>query len=268
MGLTTSGQPLNNESFPMHGVPKKIILFRLDNKVAVVTGGAGGLGRAMAEALHDAGARVAVIGRSERVKELEQHGFMSIRGDLTHKGEPARVLSEVVQAFHQLDILVAAHGIARRGAAEDFSREDWDDTLETNLTSVFETAKAAGQHFLRQGKGKIVLIASMLSYSGGMNACAYAASKGGIAHLTKALANEWAGRGVNVNAIAPGYFETPMTQALRDDPKKNQQILDRLPARRWGKPHELAGALVFLTSAASDYVHGTILPVDGGWLAR
>lgn len=243
-------------------------LFDLKGQGALVTGAAGGLGGAMAATLRDAGARVAVVGRSERTDRLKDEGFVPLRADLSRKGEAGRVVAEAEKALGRLDILVAAHGVARRAAAEEFSREDWDATIETNLTSVFETSQAAGRHFLKQGRGKIILIASMLSFSGGLRACAYSASKGGIAQLTKALANEWAARGVNVNAIAPGYFETPMTQALRDDPKRNQQILDRLPAGRWGKPDELGGALMFLASAASDYVHGIILPVDGGWLAR
>ncbi len=243
-------------------------LFDLKGKGALVTGAAGGLGSAMATALRDAGAGVAVVGRSEPTKKWKDEGFIPLQADLRKKGEATRVVAEAGKALGRLDILVAAHGLARRAVAEEFSREDWDATIETNLTSVFETSQAAGRHFLKQGRGKIILVASMLSFSGGLRACAYSASKGGIAQLTKALANEWAARGVNVNAIAPGYFETPMTQALRDDPKRNQQILDRLPAGRWGKPDELAGALVFLASAASDYVHGIILPVDGGWLAR
>jgi len=234
------------------------VSFRLDHQRALVTGGSGGLGRAIAEALRQAGARVVVVGRSAKPSN-------AICRDLTQSGELAKAIGEAVD---RLDILVVAHGIARRGAAEDFSRADWDDTLHTNLTSAFEIAQAAGRQFLKQQRGKIIFIASMLSFSGGWHASAYAASKGGIAQLTKALCNEWAAHGINVNAIAPGYFETPLTEPLRADPTRSQPILDRLPAGRWGRPDDLTGAVVFLASPASDYVHGIILPVDGGWLAR
>jgi 2-deoxy-D-gluconate 3-dehydrogenase len=178
------------------------------------------------------------------------------------------VIDECVKAWGGLDILVNAHGIATRSKAEDYDMAAWQNTIDVNLVSVFRICQAAGREFLRAGHGKIINIASMLSFSGGLTASAYAASKGGIAQMTKALANEWAARGINVNAIAPGYFETPMTEPLRNDPVRNQEILARLPAKRWGKPQELAGALIFLSSAASDYVHGAVLAVDGGWLAR
>lgn len=243
-------------------------LFDLAGQRALVTGAGGGLGRAMADALQQAGASVAVVGRGDSIMGLAGDGFIPIQGDLTQVGAPDRLVAEARANLGGLDILVAAHGVARRSAAEDFPDEDWNATVGTNLTSVFQTARAAGRMFLEQGSGKVINVASMLSFSGGLMACAYAASKGGIAQLTKALANEWAGRGINVNAIAPGYFATSMTEALRKDKARNQQILDRLPAGRWGGPADLAGAVIFLASAASDYVHGIILPVDGGWLAR
>jgi 2-dehydro-3-deoxy-D-gluconate 5-dehydrogenase len=242
--------------------------FSLEDNCALVTGATGALGHAIAEALRDAGARVAVVARSERIFDLGQEGFMCLREDLTQPGKPRQVVSEAMKSLGELDILVTAHGIATRGASEVFPEDQWHQTLATNLTSVFEMAQAAGTHFLRRKRGKIINIASMLSFSGGLRAPAYAASKGGVAQLTKALANEWAAYGINVNAIAPGYFLTPMTAPLRDDPARNQQILDRLPAGRWGEPDDLKGAVIFLASAASAYVHGIILPVDGGWLSR
>lgn len=249
--------------------PRSILQsFDLTGACALVTGATGGLGRALVEALREAGAQVVVVGRSERVCEFAGDGYFPLRADLSHAGESARVVAETVGCFGRLDILVNAHGIVLRGASEEFSVADWNRTLEVNLTSVFETSQIAARHFLQHKRGKIINVASMLSFSGGFRAAAYAASKGGIAQLTKALANEWAARGINVNAIAPGYFATPMTEALWSDPIRNQQILDRLPAARWGQPDDLKGAVVFLASKASDYVHGIVLPVDGGWLAR
>jgi 2-deoxy-D-gluconate 3-dehydrogenase len=244
-------------------------MFRLDNRIALVTGATGSLGRGMADALRDAGARVAVSGRSlAGADDLARAGLTFIPGDIAAPGEASRVVSEAIARMGGLDIVVIAHGITRRVSAEDFTPADWNDTIATNLSSAFECAQAAGRHFLAQGRGKIVFIASMLSFSGGLRCSAYAASKGGVAQLAKALANEWAPRGINVNAIAPGYFESNLTAALQKDPTRNRQILERIPAGRWGRPSDLAGAAVFLSSAASDYVHGTILPVDGGWLAR
>lgn len=243
-------------------------LFNLEGHVAMVTGAAGGLGRAMAEALRDAGCRVVVVGRSNRVLELANDGYMALQSDLTEEGEPDRVIQQTIQSLGRLDILINAHAIVSRALAEEFPLDQWNRTIETNLTSVFRTAQAAAKYFLAQKRGKIINIASMLSFSGGLRAIAYAASKGGVAQLTKAMANEWAPHGINVNAIAPGYFETPATEALRSDPVRNRQILDRLPVGRWGQPSDLKGTVVFLASAASDYIHGIILPVDGGWLSR
>jgi 2-deoxy-D-gluconate 3-dehydrogenase len=243
-------------------------LFNLEGRVAIVTGAAGGLGRAMAEALHDAGCRVVVVGRSKRVLELASEGYDPLRSDLTDEGEPDRVIQQTIQSLGRLDILINAHAIVSRALAEEFPLDQWNRTIETNLTSVFQTAQAAAKYFLPRKHGKIINIASMLSFSGGLRAVAYAASKGGVAQLTKAMANEWAPHGINVNAIAPGYFVTPATEGLRSDPVRNQQILDRLPVGRWGQPSDLKGTVVFLASAASDYIHGIILPVDGGWLSR
>ena len=243
-------------------------LFNLKGKAAIVTGAAGGLGSAMAEALRDAECRVVVVGKSDRVLDLDRQGFIPLKSDLTQSGEPERVVYEAIGALGQLDILINAHGIVSRAPAEEFPLDQWDQTIATNLTSVFQTAQAAARHFLKGKSGKIINVASMLSFSGGLRAVAYTASKGGVAQLTKAMANEWAPHGINVNAIAPGYFETKATDALRSDPIRNQQILDRLPVGRWGRPSDLQGAVIFLASAASDYVHGIILPVDGGWLSR
>ncbi len=237
---------------------------------ALVTGGGRGLGRAMAGALAEAGARVAVVARSEQADEAAQElGGFAVRADLSDRGELSRGFEQAVAALGGLDVLVVAHGIGRRVPALEHELSDWDDVLRTNLSSVFELCQLAGRIMVPQGRGKIVTVASMLSFSGGLNVSSYAATKGGVGQLTKALANEWAPHGVNVNAIAPGYFRTELTAGIwRDDPERNAQILARLPAGRWGEPEDLAGAIVFLASAASDYVHGVVLPVDGGWLAR
>jgi 2-dehydro-3-deoxy-D-gluconate 5-dehydrogenase len=226
------------------------------------------LGRAMALSLRDAGADVAIVGRSERILEETTNNLKPIRCDLSAPGAAAETVAECVRVLGGLDILVNAHGVVTRSQAEAFDATIWQTTIDINLVSVFTMCQAAGREFLRTGHGKILNIASMLSFSGGMQASAYAASKGGVVQLTKALSNEWAARGINVNAIAPGYFETAMTEPLRADPLRNRQIIERLPSGRWGKPEDLDGALLFLSSHASDYVHGVVLPVDGGWLAR
>jgi len=243
-------------------------LFDITGGRALVTGGGGGLGRAMALALRDAGAKVAVVGRSERILDGHSDGLVPIRRDLSAPGAAEETITECERFFGGLDILVNAHAIVSRSKAEEFDLENWRATIEVNLVSIFSMCQAAARVFLPSGHGKIINVASMLSFSGGLNASAYAASKGGIAQLTKALANEWAARGVNVNAIAPGYFETTATAPLRADPLRNRQILERLPSGRWGRPEDLDGAVVFLSAQASDYVHGVVFPVDGGWLAR
>lgn len=243
-------------------------LFDIAGARALVTGGGSGLGKGMAITLRDAGAQVAIVGRSERILEGRAEGFTPIRRDLAAPKAAEETVSECVKLLGGLDILVTAHAVVSRSKAEEFDLATWQTTIDINLVSVFSVCQAAAREFLRVGRGKILNVASMLSFSGGMYASAYAASKGGIAQLTKALSNEWAARGVNVNAIAPGYFETAPTEALRADPVRNRQILERLSSGRWGKPADLDGALLFLTSRASDYVHGIVLPVDGGWLAR
>jgi 2-deoxy-D-gluconate 3-dehydrogenase len=173
-----------------------------------------------------------------------------------------------VREFGSIDILINNAGIIRRAPAADFSAKDWSDVIEVNLNAVFRLCQAAGRHMLAQGSGKIVNVASLLSFQGGVFVPSYAAAKGAVAQLTKALANEWAGKGIQVNAIAPGYMATDNTAALRADPVRSRQILDRIPAGRWGTPHDVAGTAVFLASAAGDYVNGHVLVVDGGWLAR
>ena len=249
-------------------------LFRLDGKVALVTGAATGIGAAIAEALAEQGADVACHGNTRPadataalVKARNRKGA-AISGDLSDRATPAKLVAEVLERFGRIDIVVNNAGMMRRAPAVEHSDEDWDAVLNVNLTSVFSLCKLAGKHLLEQGSGKIVNIASLLSFQGGVTVPAYAASKGGIAQLTKALANEWAGRGVNVNAIAPGYIETENTVALRQNPDRFRQISERIPAGRWGKPRDLAGAAVFLCSSASDYVSGHVLTVDGGWMGR
>jgi 2-dehydro-3-deoxy-D-gluconate 5-dehydrogenase len=245
-------------------------LFDLTGHRALVTGGGGGLGRAMAEALAEAGATVAVLGRSERTEQAaEELGALAVRADLADRVDLRRGFEQAAARLGGLDVLVTSHGIGRPSDALDHRLEDWDAVLEVNLTSVFELCQHAGRIMVEQESGKIVNVASLLSFSGGLKVASYAASKGGVAQLTKALANEWARFGVNVNAIAPGYVKTQLnTHIWRDDPERTAQILARIPAGRWGEPSDLKGAVVFLAASASDYLHGVVLPVDGGWLGR
>lgn len=245
-------------------------LFDLSGRRALVTGGGGGLGLGIVQALAGAGARVAVLGRSVAADDAAALvDGIAVRADLSDRDDLRRGFDDAVKALGGLDILVASHGTLHAGPALELTLDDWDDTLEVNLTSVFELCRLAGTSMVQRGEGKIVTVASMLSFQGGFRAAAYAAAKGGVAQLTKALANEWAPHGVNVNAIAPGYVKTGLNRHIwRDDPVRSEAVLARLPAGRWGDPADLAGAVVFLASAASDYVHGIVLPVDGGWLAR
>jgi 2-deoxy-D-gluconate 3-dehydrogenase len=188
--------------------------------------------------------------------------------DLERREETATLVPRTLERFGRLDVLVNNAGIIRRADARDFRDEDWDAVLEVDLSSVFRLCRDAGRHMLDRGSGKIINIASVLSFQGGIRVPAYVAAKGAVAQLTKALANEWAGRGVNVNAIAPGYIRTDNTKALQEDAARSRQIQDRIPAGRWGEPEDLGGAVVFLASNASDYVHGHLLVVDGGWMGR
>ena len=248
--------------------------FDLSGKVAIVTGGNGGIGLGMAQGLAAAGAAV-VVGRNEAkskqaVAELTASGAraLAVTADVTSQEDVTRMVEETQRAFGRVDILINNAGIIRRSPAAEYSAEDWAQVIEINLNAVFRLSQLAGRKMLGQGSGKIVNIASLLSFQGGVFVPAYAASKGAVAQLTKALANEWAPKGINVNAIAPGYMATNNTTALRADPVRSRQILDRIPAGRWGTPEDLAGAAVFLASAASDYIHGHVLVVDGGWMAR
>lgn len=243
--------------------------FSLTGQRILVTGASGGIGGGLAGTLQEAGACLVVTGRSSAVAEVgERLQAHAITADLSDSAEIRRVYDEARAALGGLDGLVLVHGIVRPGPMIATTREDWEATIESNLTSVFSLCQLAGADFVDQGRGKIVTIASMLSFSGGFQAAAYAASKGGVAQLTKALANELAPHGVNVNAIAPGYIRTSANEHIWRDPDRAKSVLARLPAGRWGEPSDLAGAAVFLCSRASDYVHGIILPVDGGWLAR
>lgn len=248
--------------------------FRLDGLTALVTGAATGIGAAIAKALAEAGADVACHGNqrapdavSEEVKKLGKKA-LSLRGDLSDKSTPDKLIGDVLQQFGKLDLLINNAGTIRRAPAHEFSPEDWDFVVEVNLSSVFRLCRGAGRHMLERKHGKIVNIASLLSFQGGITVPAYAASKGGVAQLTKALANEWASQGINVNAIAPGYIRTENTRALQENPTRNRQILERIPAGRWGEPEDIAGAAVFLCSPAANYVHGHIMLVDGGWMGR
>lgn len=193
---------------------------------------------------------------------------LPLTGDLSVRETPQHLIEKTIAHFGQLDILVNNAGTIRRAPATSYSEEDWTTVIEVNLSSVFRLSQLAGRHMIERGHGKILNIASLLSFQGGITVPAYAASKGGVAQLTKALANEWAAKGLNVNAIAPGYMRTDNTKALQLDATRNRQILERIPAARWGEPSDLAGAAVFLCSAASDYVNGHVLVVDGGWLGR
>ncbi len=248
-------------------------LFDLSGRVALITGGSTGLGQGIALALAEAGAEIAVAGvtpatdTAERVRALGRR-FVDIRANLSTLEPIPRAIEETLAAYGRFDILVNNAGVIRRADAVDFTEQDWDDVMNVNLKSAFFLCQAAGRHFIGNGGGKIVNIASMLSFQGGIRVPSYTASKSGIAGITRLLANEWASKGVNVNAIAPGYMATDNTGQLRADPVRNNAILDRIPAGRWGVPADLAGTVVFLASRASDYVNGAIVPVDGGWLAR
>ena len=244
--------------------------FDLTGRRALVTGGGGGIGRGIARALADAGASVAVLGRSESADEAAAElGGIAVRADLTDRDALRRGFDEAVERLGGLDILVNSHGIGRAAEAVDHDLADWDEVIEVNLTATFELCQLAGRIMVAQGSGKIVNIASVISFQGGFRVSSYAASKGGVSQLTMALANEWAPHGVNVNAIAPGYVKTALNARIwRDDPERTEQIDVRIPAGRWGEPADIGGAVVFLSSAAADYVHGVTLPVDGGWLSR
>jgi 2-deoxy-D-gluconate 3-dehydrogenase len=249
--------------------------FRLDGKIALVTGAAAGLGAAIAVALAEAGADVACHGNTrapeatcEAVSKTGRRA-LALRGNLQERDVPRALIKETLERFGHIDILVNNAGTIRRAPAIEYAEEDWETVIQVNLSSVFRLSQLVGRHLIERGSGgKIINIASLLAFQGGIMVPAYAASKGGVAQLTKALANEWAARRINVNAIAPGYMRTANTLALQRDETRNRQILERIPAGRWGEPGDVAGAAVFLSSAASDYIHGHVLVVDGGWMGR
>jgi 2-deoxy-D-gluconate 3-dehydrogenase len=247
--------------------------FDLSGKVAVVTGANTGIGQAIALALAGAGADIACVGRTAAQDSVAQAHALGRRAEIVSADlstiEPVnRIIDETVEKLGRIDILVNNAGIIRRADSIDFTEEDWDAVIDTNLKSVFFLAQAAAKRMLAQGSGKIINIASMLTFQGGIRVPSYTASKSGIGGLTKLLANEWSAKGINVNAIAPGYIATNNTTALQADEVRNKAIVDRIPAGRWGKASDLGGAAVFLASSASDYVDGHVLAVDGGWLAR
>jgi 2-deoxy-D-gluconate 3-dehydrogenase len=250
-------------------------LFRLSGRTALVTGHSRGIGRSLAVALAEAGADIVGVSRSVGGDEAVEHRLASLGRsfrryscDLGVRSEVHALVERVLSDIPRIDILVNNAGINVRFPATEYPDDAWDRVLHTDLTAQFILARDLGRPMVERGEGKIIFTASMLSFQGGVTVPAYAAAKGGVAQLTKALANEWAGRGVQVNAIAPGYFATDNTEALRADAARNDAISARIPAGRWGDPDDLKGAIVFLASAASDYVNGSVLVVDGGWLAR
>jgi len=254
--------------------------FNLTGKTALVTGASTGLGQGMCLALAQAGAAVAgtdYVPCGETAALIGTDQFHAIQADLLEPGAPQKIMAETLARFGRIDILVNNAGIIRRGDVTDFAERDWDDVMQVNLKALFLLSQAAARQMLSQGaapgvtrgsRGKIINIASLLSFQGGIRVPSYTASKSGVRGLTMEMANELAPRGIQVNAIAPGYMSTNNTEQLRADPVRSRQILERIPAGRWGEPGDLAGACVFLASAASDYVTGITLPVDGGWLGR
>jgi len=250
--------------------------FDLTGKTALVSGCKRGIGRSMAVALAQAGADVIGVSAtleqsgSEVEKDITALGrqFNAYQCDFSDKQALVNFAAQVLRDTPRVDILVNNAGTIKRAPAAEHKDDLWDEVMEVNLSSQFRLTREIGKTMVTRGSGKIIFTASLMTFQGGINVPGYAASKGGIGQLTKAFANEWAASGVNVNAIAPGYIATDNTQALRDDPKRSQAILDRIPAGRWGEPADFTGPVVFLSSSASDYIHGTILTVDGGWMAR
>jgi 2-dehydro-3-deoxy-D-gluconate 5-dehydrogenase len=249
--------------------------FRLDNKVALITGSGQGLGQGMALAMAEAGADIAGVDigpaadTEQKVRALG-HGYYHQTGNLIQAGVPElqKLVDNVVEHYGHIDILVNNAGIIRRAPLLEHTEKDWDDVVGINLKSVFFLCQAAARHFVPQGSGKIINIASLLAFQGGILVPGYTASKSGVAGITKLLSNELAGKGINANAIAPGYMATANTSALRADAERSEAILARIPAGRWGTPDDLMGMAVFLASPASDYVNGAVYNVDGGWMGR
>lgn len=248
--------------------------FRLDGKVAVVTGASRGLGASMAIALAQAGADVALVARgdtTEAANGIAAAGRRSVAipADVGAPDAAEKILAATLDGLGRADVLVNNAGIIRRASVLDFTEADWREVMNVNLDAAFRLSQTFARHWVEQKKpGKIIQVASMLSFQGGFRVASYTAAKSALNGLTKLMANELASKGINVNALAPGYMATDNTEALRNDPARNQAILDRIPAGRWGQPEDLSGAVVFLSSAASDYLHGFTLAVDGGWLAR
>ena len=249
--------------------------FKLTGKNAIVVGGVGDLGRAMLEALVESGANAVVIDIDKRVftiaDELKNKGYnvIPLKVDISSRDNIRNAVDEVAKIFdHSIDILVNCAGIQRRAPSENFSEKDWDDVININLNATFFFCQHIGRLMLEKGYGKIINIASVISFVGGITIPAYAASKGGVAQLTKTLSNDWAAKGVNVNAIAPGYMDTQLNVALVNDSKRTSEILSRIPINRWGVGDDLKGIIVFLASSASDYVCGAVIPIDGGYLSR
>lgn len=251
-----------------------MINFNLENKAAIVTGASGGIGQAIAIGLAEAGADIVCVARrncAETIREIEKTGRKAIQisADLTELTSIETIVKAALQQFGKIDILVNDAGTIRREDALEFSEKNWDDVMNLNLKTLFFLSQRVAKEFVAQkSKGKIINIASMLSYQGGIRVVSYTASKSGVMGITKTMANEWAKMGINVNSIAPGYVCTDNTEALQKDEKRFKEILDRIPAGRWAAPEDLKGTAVFLASDASDYIHGCTIPVDGGWLAR
>ena len=250
-------------------------MFDLTGRKALVTGASRGLGYGMAEALLEAGAEVVIVGKSDHIHKAAAALAQSTGGkvhplqtDLGNRDQLLTSFNRAIELLGTLDILAVCHGIQRRAPAEKFPLEQWDEVLEVNLSSVFMLNQLAGQIMLPRGKGKIINVASLLSFSGGITVPAYAAAKSGVARLTMSLANEWAARGVNVNGIAPGYMDTELNTALKNDATRYQAITSRIPAGRWGTANDMKGITLLLASDASDYINGVTIPVDGGWMGR
>ena len=250
-------------------------LFDIAGHKAIVTGACGGLGRGMAEALLEAECEVVLLDMSPATEQAaadyraQGYNAHALVATLGSQDEIRAAFDKALELLGgHLDIIVNAAGIQRRHFSEEFPIEDWDAVINVNLTTVFTLCQLAGRQMIAHGGGKIINIASMLSYFGGYTVPAYAASKGGVAQLTKALANEWASKGININALAPGYMDTPMNVNLVNDPVRNTEILNRIPAKRWGTPDDMKGSIIFLASKASDYLNGAVIPVDGGYLGR
>jgi 2-deoxy-D-gluconate 3-dehydrogenase len=248
--------------------------FNLKSKVAIVTGSSTGLGQGMACGLAEAGADVAGVdyvesGGTKALIEGLGRKYLEIKADLTSLEPVNRIIAETVKKFGRIDVLVNNAGIIRREDSINFTEKDWDDVMNINVKTLFFLSQAAARRFIKQGGGgKIVNVASLLSFQGGIRVPSYTASKSGVMGVTRLMANEWARNNINVNAVAPGYMATNNTEALRADPKRSRELLDRIPAGRWGTPSDLKGVVVFLASAASQYVNGYTIAVDGGWLAR